>query len=337
MLRLVNLGTFYYKREVNLVAKKRWLEFIFIFIVCIVLITKIEKIFFLSETHYLQMDNGYYFNVFTDDTKRINDEEGIIKMNSLNDYLYAEVENAGKNREFVLKVYIDYEEVAIKINGHSYNSFYFSLNDKSLEQISFLLPNNIDESKRHKLTVFLISGANINAGNLSENLTNSYSIVLDYLLLFECSDSFIDLDDEYTSIETLNNKSYQGLLFNIDYSKGESNKLPPKEITIESGEKIKLAYRVGGYEDTECYAIILMINWNAVKIDNQFYKLVKTDKGKVGYGEFLLQIPLNEGKYEVTGWVIPNPFNENKLNLFPLDSSYRFTINVVKKGCENEM
>ena len=311
-------------------VKKRSFKFIFIVILCIVLLIKMRQIFFLSEMNYLQIDNGYYFNVFTDDVKKINEEEGIIKISSLNDPLYAEIENAGKYREFVLKVYVDYEEVTIKINGQSYNSFYFSLNDKSLKQISFFLPNDIDESKRHKLTVFLISGANINAGNLSENLTNSYSIALDYLLIFEDSDSFIDLDDEYTSIEMLNNKSYQGLLFNIDYSKGESNRLPPKEITIESGEELKLAYRVGGYEDTEYYAIILMINWNAVEIDNQFYKLVKTDKGKVGYGEFFLQIPLNEGRYEVTGWVIPNPFNENKLNLFPLDSSYRFTINVVK-------
>ena len=313
-----------------MVVKKRRFKFIFIVILCIVLLIKMRQIFFLSEMNYLQIDNGYHFNVFTDDVKKINEEEGIIKISSLNDPLYAEIENAGKYREFVLKVYVDYEEVTIKINGQSYNSFYFSLNDKSLKQISFFLPNDIDESKRHKLTVFLISGANINAGNLSENLTNSYSIALDYLLIFEDSDSFIDLDDEYTSIEMLNNKSYQGLLFNIDYSKGESNRLPPKEITIESGEELKLAYRVGGYEDTEYYAIILMINWNAVEIDNQFYKLVKTDKGKVGYGEFFLQIPLNEGRYEVTGWVIPNPFNENKLNLFPLDSSYRFTINVVK-------
>ena len=223
-----------------MVVKKRRFKFIFIVILCIVLLIKMRQIFFLSEMNYLQIDNGYYFNVFTDDVKKINEEEGIIKISSLNDPLYAEIENAGKYREFVLKVYVDYEEVTIKINGQSYNSFYFSLNDKSLKQISFFLPNDIDESKRHKLTVFLISGANINAGNLSENLTNSYSIALDYLLIFEDSDSFIDLDDEYTSIEMLNNKSYQGLLFNIDYSKGESNRLPPKEITIESGEELKL-------------------------------------------------------------------------------------------------
>lgn len=185
------------------------------------------------------------------------------------------------------------------------------------------------ENASHKLTVFLISGANTHAGNLMDNLTNNYSIALDYLLLFENHTSVLESNCKYENIKTLKSDPYQGLLFNLDYSKGKNNKLPPKEITVKSGEKIKVAYRIGGYEDTENYAFVVMIDWKAVRIDNQFYKLVKTEKGRIGYGEVYLQMPLNQGKYEVTGWVIPNPFDKNKLNLFPLDSSYRFTLNVV--------
>ena len=79
-----------------MVVKKRRFKFIFIVILCIVLLIKMRQIFFLSEMNYLQIDNGYYFNVFTDDVKKINEEEGIIKISSLNDPLYAEIENAGK-------------------------------------------------------------------------------------------------------------------------------------------------------------------------------------------------------------------------------------------------
>ena len=217
----------------------------------------------------------------------------------------------------------------VRIDEQMYNSYYFALDDKELKEISFFLPESISENASHKLTVFLISGANTHAGNLMDNLTNNYSIALDYLLLFENHTSVLESNCKYENIKTLKSDPYQGLLFNLDYSKGKNNKLPPKEITVKSGEKMKVAYRIGGYEDTENYDFVVMIDWKAVRIDNQFYKLVKTEKGRIGYGEVYLQMPLNQGKYEVTGWVIPNPFDKNKLNLFPLDSSYRFTLNVV--------
>lgn len=288
----------------------------------------------LCVSHYeksnMNIDNGYYLNVYTDINSKLNEENGTIEINSGKDLMYAEIENIGKKRQFALKVYLDYKEVGFYIDKEEYLTYIIDASDGYREIIPFTLNMDIDFKKNHKLTVILISGSDIHANIIDDAVTNNYSLALNFNLICNKNMPMIQDDNNRTTTIHLEENNFQGILLNTRGMLHNSNKLPDKEMVVNTSSKVRLDYRIGSYDNVQEYLILLCVGWESVLIDGNEYKIIELNKPGIAFGELSFIAPENSGEYEVTAWIIPNPFKYNTDDFTPLDSSYRFTLKVVK-------
>jgi hypothetical protein len=120
-------------------------------------------------------------------------------------------------------------------------------------------------------------------------------------------------------------------MLNLDFDEKDDNQVfyPPMEIGASSGETIKLAYRVGNYDNADDVLFIVLLDWQQQTLDgNSFIHLVNKPN-YMGYGEIEITAPLEKGKYEITGFVVVNPFElRDDYNFMGNDTCYRFTLTV---------
>lgn len=281
-----------------------------------------------SNIEYLEVDDGYYLDVYTEKEKNIV-RTGDIKMSRANEIFYAKIENAGKLRNFILKIYLDYNEISMEIDGESTDAYYFTALPGHAYTIPFTFSDQIDMSLNHKMTVMLIAGADIYSGLLEYDLTDHFSLSINYNL--NCSiDNQLSASRnvQYEKIESVLDPSYSGVLINTDFTGDSQNRLPPKMLTSSINEEIQLGYRAGGYSGVSNYCILLNLGWEQAPINGFPYKLIQTKApGDLGYGEISIRAPRQAGLYEISAWIIPDPFDK-KIEFVPLESSYRFTLKV---------
>lgn len=271
---------------------------------------------------HLMVENGYYLNLYTDEKKG---GTGIIEYKNSDNILYADVENIGNNRSFIIKLYLDYKEINFFVDEKEYSTYYFSLDSSKRKTIPIKL-SNINTSINHKLTISLIEAPEKYTSDVEGPVTSSYGITLDYFL--QCTDNEELKNDNTKYEEPLKTfkEGFNGFVINDDLSKSNETKYPSKLIKAKKNEKVKLAYRIGsGFNESE-FLIVLDVGWKQVNIDNEPFKLIKREKDKPVYGELSFIAPSKPGKYEITAILIENPFKINKFE--PINKSFRFTLEV---------
>ncbi len=235
-----------------------------------------------NSTNYLQVDDGYYLDVYLKGQEN-SVKNGVIHIESPDEIFYARVENIGKARQFILKVYMDYVETPIQVDNQSSVIYNFSAPSEYSCVIPFTIDNGIDTSKKHKMTVSLISGADINVGILNNPLTDHYSLSLNYSLIGQGIENIQPEERDYELIPAIPEGMFSGILINSDLSGNTANKLPEKIFEVDAGSKLSLGYRVGGYELINHFCIIVNLGWNQTKIEDSLFKLVKTaEAGDLG-------------------------------------------------------
>lgn len=161
-------------------------------------------------------------------------------------------------------------------------------------------------------------------------MSNSYGVVLSYELsnrAFErnlTSGTTAEDPLEYLSL------SYQGIMLNEDF-KAENDtmmvKFPPQKMETSPGEPVKLAYRVGNYEAAEDVVVVLLVDWKQQEIDSRSYMHIVNKEGYVSYGTLEFIAPTESGEYEITAFVVDDPFSlKNPDNFHFRDTAYRFTL-----------
>lgn len=93
-------------------------------------------------------------------------------------------------------------------------------------------------------------------------------------------------------------------------------------------KEIELQYHVGGYEDCQEALILLSLDMQQIQMDHQDYLRYKVEKGEIVSDTFTIKAPSEPGAYDLTGWVIKDPFSAEAPEFVPLDAAYRFTVNV---------
>ena len=281
-----------------------------------------------SEPQHLLVDNthGYYFDVYTDSAKD-KDRLGIIELREYNDEIFFKVENAGQQRQFSVQIYIDCKQVPIKINNTEYDTYLIDASENFAQEFAFQLAEPMDTEYNHSLVAILTAGSDLLTNEVDFEMSDSYSIAIDHLLSFDENNSMIQSEYEMEETKIVTEYQSSGLLLNTDTIHFERT-IPNRELQVSVHEKIALQYQTGGYEDCEEVAIIITIGSEQAKLNNQEYILCKVDNGELVRGILNINAPHQEGNYEVMSWVIKDPFDFDKSERLPLDSSYRFTLNV---------
>lgn len=273
--------------------------------------------------NFAGIKDGYYLDLYTEDTKD-DDRNGIIKLDRQNKQLYVYAENYGKSREYILKLYLDYKEVEFGVNGTHFLKYEFSLGkDKNIE-----IPITINNIKdNHKLTAVLIASPDKHASELEEVPTSSYGMAIDYYLDFNNDIKNIELHQKIDEANYYFDDKFYGFIVNDDFSVSSEMKYPPKLIKVNSGERVKLATRIGEILNSDEVLLCLDVGGRQVNLDNGSYKRIDIREEKTTYCEISFQAPVEPGKYEVTGFIVKNPTGVSEF--MPLDFSLRFTLEVI--------
>lgn len=258
-------------------------------------------------------------------------ENGVVYLNAISDNLNVQFANFTANdSEFILKLFLDYKEIGFYMNGELMN--HYSFPTKAGE--SFVFPINIDSTielnHSHILTIAVLTAPQKHA-KTSDLMSHSYGIVLSYELAPKSGNREIVLSDTFDEPLEYLKLNYQGLMLNFDFEKTENTgvKFPPKDYIVTSGEKIELAYRAGNYDDAEDLLIVVLVDWQQQSINGADYIYIRNSPGYISYGTLEFTAPLEVGEYEVTAFVVDQPFNlKNPDSFHTHDTAYRFTLTV---------
>lgn len=258
-------------------------------------------------------------------------ENGVVYVNTISDNLNVQFANLTDNdSEFILKLFLDYKEIQFYINDELVNSYIFQT--KAGE--SYVFPVNVDSAIElngsHILTVAVLTAPQKHA-KANDLMSNSYGVVLSYELAPKNGDRKIAINsicDEPIEYLELN---YQGLILNSDFEKEENTivQFPSKDYVVNAGEIVKLAYRAGKYDNAEDLLIIVLVGWQQQSINEADYIYIRNSPDHISYGILEFTAPLDAGEYEVTAFVVDQPFSLKDSDSFHThDTAYRFTLTV---------
>lgn len=268
---------------------------------------------------------GYYLDFYSEDSQS-KERNGHITLTTYNDNLYFNVENVGK-RQLSVRIFVDYQQVPIKIGNQIYETFLIEASENYAKVFSFQLVDLPDVQYNHSITAILTAGSDIYTSQVEFEMSESYSIGLNHTLSLEQNKPMIEPIYEYDKTQVVTNYKSAGLLLNTDVTENKRT-IPDRELSVKMGEIFALQYQVGGYQNCDDVAIIITVGLEQAEINGQKYLLCKTENGELVHGIANLKAPTKAGLYEVMGWVVKEPYASDNSEYLPLDSAYRFTLNV---------
>lgn len=257
----------------------------------------------------------------------------------------------GKERDFIMKVFYNYEEVNFKVrDGKKFtainSSYEFKLNNNEEINLPVVIENIISSNDEHGKLVVSIFDNSIYAKDYEE-LTNFYGMSVAYDIIYteKLPQAFtpiigVDLFQKPTTIvtERFPESILQGMMvtneFNLDkYDKGIP--FPPNKLQVKSGEEIELAYVASdpnGGEDTQ-FVIISLLGWQQVEMNDNRFLPVKLEPNHTALGSFKIHVPDQAGLYEFVALMLPVtnrfPTSPSELEEGEIATAYRFTVEVI--------
>ena len=252
----------------------------------------------------------------------------IVYMENPEDALYLFIScSKSVKAEYKLKIFLDYKELNIIIDGQEYETYDFSMDDEEIRQIAFQLPeNSLDLKTSHIVTVCVIQNP-----ESKKRPDNGYTGMKSFDFEVTSKSGKREILTEESSIEPDHYQtiSYCGLELNddFDFNNADSVLFPPEQIKVARGEQVSLAYRTGNYENVEEVLFVVMAGWEQLPVNGKPYVYVKTKEGQVSCGRLEFTAPEKSGEYTVTGFVTTSPFElRNDNNRHYNDVSTRFTL-----------
>ena len=265
----------------------------------------------------------------------VNDHElshwSVVFLDNITDNLNVQFANlTERDSEYILKLFYDYEEIPFKVDGGDIwlESYVFTLNSMSSMVIPINLKEDLHFENSHFLTVAVLTAPNVHAVDL-DMMSNSYGVCMTFELTNRNGTRQANAKPTAQESMAFLELPFQGLMLNLDFDAKDDNQVlfPPKEIRAKSDETVKLAYRVGNYENTDDVLFIVLVDWQPQIINGKPFVHITNKPGYISYGVIEITIPSEKGKYEITGFVDYSPFalrNEN--TAWGNETCYRFTL-----------
>jgi len=246
--------------------------------------------------------------------------------------------NNGKDRNFIMNVYYDYQPISFKIGakGDFTHSYKFDLDDGYEIELPLYLPSDLNMTGSHKLFITFTIGYDLHAKDFDQ-VINWYGASTIQDIIFEPDIQQTNFEglprlDEPTGVVDL---KYDYTL-NLDYDYGILNTgilpTPPVTLTVKPEQEFKLIYNVS-YPGSNAGQVLLMatIGYESTYINYKPYLVLELPDNKTAVGELTLTAPPLPGLYEIISYSISSPFDKIsglRLNDFIIQSSPRFTLEV---------
>lgn len=256
-------------------------------------------------------------------------ESGVVYLEAIDDNLNIQFANlTDSNSEYILKLFLDYREIEFVFDGESRSEYVFTANAGQSLVFPISLSGDIPFDTSHILTIAILTAPNKHAYTI-DLMSNSYGMVLSYELANSANERLVTESAALEEPSKYLTLSYQGIMLNKDFE-AENNtsvKFPPKKMEVKSGEPVNLAYRVGNYETSDDVIVVVLVDWKQQMINDKPYLHVANKTGYVGYGTLEFSAPSQAGEYEVSAFVVDDPYGlKDGDNFHTHDTSYRFTL-----------
>ncbi|WP_455718451.1 hypothetical protein [Anaerosporobacter sp.] len=270
-------------------------------------------------------------------------EKFTIPVDNLEQPFKSTFENVGKDREFVMTVFYDYEQIEFSVDDtkNFSDKYVFSLKDNEEASFNFYLDPTIKtDGKSHKLLVNFIAGYDVYAKDIG-TFDNSYGINTLYDIYYTSYNNDLDNDNEYINMENIQTSQTifhdfisLPLALNTDYDNQQQEDsmiaYPENPMIVEPNENVELMYNISN-ESYDSAAFITMLGYQQINMDEKSYFYIPLSKydNSVYNGSFSFKAPSKKGFYEVIGMVIFDPDKTaSESNQFNGQYSLRFTLQV---------
>lgn len=234
-----------------------------------------------------------------------------------------------EHKKIAVQIFLDYHQIPFTVDGKTYDTYYMEAwNDISFTK-EITLAADIDRSVDHKITALLFNDLQAGAGELLYMIGNGTQV--DALLI--CDEKKGQLVRPKTAYETAY-QEYEGISGGIflTLEKGEEKiRIPDDTIHVGPGETVKVYYHLAGAAQAKEALVFLTIGEKQVIVNGKDFLLFQEPaKNRVLYGELEMIAPMEPGKYDVSAWVVYNPYGETDGIGQSVEHSPRFTLCVEK-------
>lgn len=293
---------------------------------------------------------GTSFGVSALDLELAPDENyyGVIELVDHADYLVAQVENiASEDFHFVLKMFINYEEVAFRVKGEEdyATEFVFLLESGYEVDIPFTLQLDLsDVDVTYKLTAGIFADPDrevMNEENLDHFWRSGGMVLNNDLILGSRSDLDFERTSNVTILSREEDTSFFAFFVAPEFRRTDYGFLAHPEFTMQArrGEEIELLFYASPFAsfdyDLEDYIIIGMLNWQQIPLNGDPFLFIDVGATEfeniLDHGRFVLEGIDEVGYYDFVLFLVPHPAYRNSLNnSFPLQLSNRMIIEIVE-------
>lgn len=254
---------------------------------------------------------------------------GMIYLENLTDDLYISFANLTGNKNYILKLFLDYKENEFYINNELTDGYYFSADEGKSQIFKVRLNTENDMEMSHHLTAVIYTVPQVHFGDIGES-TNHAGLILNYEISAPDSERKVEeicapgKPDEWYELE------YQGLVIGTQFeTETDVVRIPPTEISAKAGETVKMSYRAGKYRDSESVLFVMLLDWKQTKINGSDFVYIENDPAKIGYGTIEFTAPNEPGSYEIEAFIVTDPFDIMDPDKFhSSDQAYRMTLTV---------
>lgn len=256
--------------------------------------------------------------------------EGILlgKENQLN--LMVQVPLMGEeHKKMSVQIFLDYHQIPFIVDGKTYDTYYIEAwNDISLTK-QITLAADIDRSVDHKITALLLNDLQAGAGELLYVVGNG--IRMDALLICDEKKGRLLRPEAAYETEYKEYEEISGGIFLTLETGEDKRRIPDDVIHAKSGEKVKVYYHLAGSAQAKEALVFLNIGEKQAKVNGKDFLLFQDmAEDRVLYGELEMTAPMEVGRYDVSAWVVYNPYGEIEGCGQSVEGSPRFTLCVEK-------
>lgn len=230
--------------------------------------------------------------------------------------------------DFVLTVYVNYEQVPFTVDNKEGNQYFFQLQPNEKKNITLNFPSKYLKYKENPLLINVVSGANMNASDLNK-VTKFYGVTARYSINnINGSSKYPQPDSILKSVALKTNNQSKSFIINEHLSNPDNFNAPIAQINVEKNEKVALAFRGHGEAETKDFLLILNIDHSQLQFNKQPYWYFRLSESSHVFEKIDFKAPDKKGKYDIYGYLVQDPWTNIDHAYKIVLPMHRFTLNV---------
>ncbi|MFJ7913771.1 MULTISPECIES: hypothetical protein [unclassified Lysinibacillus] len=244
--------------------------------------------------------------------------------------------NNGKNRNFIMNIYYDYQPISFKVtkDGSYEKNYTFSLDDKYEIELPLYLTSDLEKSGAHKLMITFSIAPELHAKNFNKSIDWYGATIIQDIIFDLDNDDFINKTNFVQSDATSELHYSYTLNQDYDYSIMDTGIMPltPASIKVKPNESFSLMYNVSSPSKKRSKVLLLAtLGFNHVPINDSPYLILEVPEKGTVIGKLNFTAPEKPGLYEIISYSVSNPFEKyigSSHIEYLIESAPRFTLEV---------